>query len=99
MEVYVFEMETKIASLGEELSAICSENEAILSRNEDLASQLVSVSEKLNASKSEMDILHEEVTSLVRLSLPFCSAFLMSSLDFWFCNYPCMDSTCTTLNL
>ncbi|PON38650.1 Kinesin-like protein [Parasponia andersonii] len=64
MEVYAFEMETKIASLEEELSAVCREREETLSINEDLASELESLTEKLNSSSSELNLLQEEVSAL-----------------------------------
>ncbi|KAF4402548.1 hypothetical protein G4B88_012333 [Cannabis sativa] len=64
MEVYAFEMETKISSLKEELSVICAEKEETLSRNEDLTSELEALAEKLNDSNTELNLLQEEVLVL-----------------------------------
>ncbi|XP_062111974.1 kinesin-like protein KIN-7O isoform X3 [Humulus lupulus] len=64
MEVYAFEMETKISSLGGELSAVTAEMEETLSRNEDLTSELEALAEKLNDSTTELNLLQEEVLEL-----------------------------------
>ncbi|EXC19622.1 Centromere-associated protein E [Morus notabilis] len=64
MEVYAFEMETKIASLEDQLLAVCREKEETFSRSEYLASELEVLSEKLNTSNSELNLLQEEVSGL-----------------------------------
>lgn len=65
MEVYAFEMETKIVSLEDELSAVLREREETLSKNDDLTSELEALSEKLNKSNLEVNALQEEVSALV----------------------------------
>ncbi|KAF3451459.1 hypothetical protein FNV43_RR07554 [Rhamnella rubrinervis] len=64
MEVYAFEMETKIVSLEDELSAVIREREETLSKNDDLTSELEALSEKLNISNLEVNALQEEVSAL-----------------------------------
>lgn len=69
MEVYAFEMETKINSLEEELSAVYREKENAMSTNDALASELENLSEKLSTSNLELEALQEELWALVSLSL------------------------------
>ncbi|XP_015900577.4 kinesin-like protein KIN-7O isoform X2 [Ziziphus jujuba] len=64
MEVYAFEMETRIVSLEEELSAAVREKEETLSKNDDLTSVLEDLSEKLNISNLELKTSQEEVAAL-----------------------------------
>ncbi|KAH7511752.1 hypothetical protein FEM48_Zijuj12G0016100 [Ziziphus jujuba var. spinosa] len=64
MEVYAFEMETRIVSLEEELSAAVREKEETLSKNDDLTSELEDLSEKLNISNLELKTSQEEVAAL-----------------------------------
>ncbi|GLT88112.1 hypothetical protein SLE2022_061510 [Rubroshorea leprosula] len=64
LEVLAFEMETKIASLEEELVAACSEKEEAISRNENLMAELELMSEKFNISSSELSILQDQVANL-----------------------------------
>lgn len=70
MEVYAFEMETRIVSLEEELSAAVREKEETLSKNDDLTSELEDLSEKLNISNLELKTSQEEVAALVSFFLP-----------------------------
>lgn len=85
MEVYAFEMETRIVSLEEELSAAIREKEETLSRNDDLTSEVEDLSEKLNISKLEQETLQEEVAALVRFSFPvICTLF-------WFLLFPSLN--------
>ncbi|KAF8403637.1 hypothetical protein HHK36_011741 [Tetracentron sinense] len=64
LEVLAFELETTVASLEEDLIAANIEKEEALCRNEILASELEAMSNKLNMSTSELEILQEEVSSL-----------------------------------
>ncbi|KAL6272660.1 hypothetical protein ACE6H2_023352 [Prunus campanulata] len=64
MEVYAFEMETKMTSLEEELASVYREKEDAVSISEGLASELENLSEKLSSSNLELDALQEELLAL-----------------------------------
>ncbi|XP_034226435.1 kinesin-like protein KIN-7O isoform X2 [Prunus dulcis] len=64
MEVYAFEMETKMTSLEEELAAVYREKEDAVSISEGLASELENLSEKLSTSNLELEALQEELLAL-----------------------------------
>ncbi|KAL5542545.1 hypothetical protein UlMin_010255 [Ulmus minor] len=64
LEVYAFELETKIASLEEQLSTEFREKEEIVARNEDMTSELEGLSEKLNTSSLDLSLLQEEISAL-----------------------------------
>ncbi|VVA40301.1 PREDICTED: kinesin [Prunus dulcis] len=61
MEVYAFEMETKMTSLEEELAAVYREKEDAVSINKGLASELENLPEKLSTSNLELEALQEEL--------------------------------------
>lgn len=82
IEVYAFEMETKIASLEEELSTVSKEKEEALFKNEDLVSKFEDLYEKLNVSNSELDFLREEALNLVSLFLYFIYNLFILLLSF-----------------
>ncbi|XAR54557.1 hypothetical protein NMG60_11029746 [Bertholletia excelsa] len=64
LEVLAFEMETTIASLEDELTAANEEKQMAISRNESLVSEMQVLSDKLDKSCSELNILQEEVSDL-----------------------------------
>ncbi|KAK4281942.1 hypothetical protein QN277_013382 [Acacia crassicarpa] len=66
LEVLVFESETKITSLEQQLSAALKEKEDLISNNEGLASELENLSDRLNISNSELYNLNEEISALRR---------------------------------
>ncbi|XP_057548891.1 kinesin-like protein KIN-7O isoform X2 [Amaranthus tricolor] len=68
LEVLAFEMETTIASLEEELAAANQEKEKLLATNESLSSEIEMLSEKFDASSSDLNALQEELLDL-RLKL------------------------------
>ncbi|KAM7270281.1 hypothetical protein ACFE04_029495 [Oxalis oulophora] len=63
LEVMAFEMETTIGSLEEELAAANQEKEEVTTRNEDLVLELDALSEKFQASNSELLKLQEEIST------------------------------------
>ena len=64
-------METTITSLEEELAAANKDKEEALFRNETLTAELEALSDKLNISNPELEMLQEEVSNLVRFSMIF----------------------------
>ncbi|CAO2831621.1 unnamed protein product [Amaranthus hypochondriacus] len=68
LEVLAFEMETTIASLEEELAVANQEKEKLLATNESLSSEIEMLSEKFDASSSDLNALQEELLDL-RLKL------------------------------
>ncbi|KAH6779630.1 P-loop containing nucleoside triphosphate hydrolases superfamily protein [Perilla frutescens var. hirtella] len=64
LEVLAFEMETKIASLEEQLENANKENDMATSRADSLASDLQALSDKFHLSNSELRTLQEEVSIL-----------------------------------
>lgn len=65
LEVLAFEYETAIASLEEELAAAYREKEEVIFRNEVMASEIEALSEQLDISNKDMNVLQEEVSVLV----------------------------------
>ncbi|KAF7819101.1 kinesin-like protein KIN-7O isoform X2 [Senna tora] len=66
LEVLAFELETRIASLEEELSAALKEKEDLISVNEGLTSEVENLTENLNISNSELCQLKEEISALTQ---------------------------------
>ncbi|KAM4079934.1 hypothetical protein ACJW30_09G152800 [Castanea mollissima] len=64
LEVLLFEYETAIASLGEELDAANREKDEVIFRNEGITSKLEALSEELNTSNKELQVFQEEVSAL-----------------------------------
>ncbi|XP_019429712.1 PREDICTED: kinesin-like protein KIN-7O isoform X2 [Lupinus angustifolius] len=64
LEVFAFELETRITSLEEELAAALKEKEEAISINEGLTSELDDLTEKLNTSTSELYNLKEDISAL-----------------------------------
>ncbi|KAB1222202.1 hypothetical protein CJ030_MR2G023440 [Morella rubra] len=64
LEVLAFEYETAIASLEEELAAAYREKEEVIFRNEVMASEIEALSEQLDISNKDMNVLQEEVSVL-----------------------------------
>uniref|UniRef100_A0A7N2M2K8 Uncharacterized protein n=1 Tax=Quercus lobata TaxID=97700 RepID=A0A7N2M2K8_QUELO len=64
LEVLLFEYETAIASLGEELDAANREKDVVIFRNEGITSKLEALSEELNTSNKELQVFQEEVSAL-----------------------------------
>lgn len=78
LEVLVFEMETQIASLEEELAIAYKDKEEAQIRSEILTAEMEALSDKLNLSNSELKVFEEEVLSLVCLFYEFLN-FLHSN--------------------
>ncbi|XP_077222911.1 P-loop containing nucleoside triphosphate hydrolases superfamily protein isoform X2 [Tasmannia lanceolata] len=66
LEVCVFEMEAKIASLEEDLVAATKEKEEAFVRNEIVASELDTISNKFSAANSELDMFHREAAMMTQ---------------------------------
>lgn len=86
LEVLLFEYETAIASLGEELDAANREKDEVIFRNEGITSKLEALSEELNTSNKELQVFQEEVSALVS----FCiSPYISQVLGIYFSDVDC----------
>lgn len=72
LEVFAFELEAKIASLEEQLSATYNEKEEAIFRNECLLSELETLSEKLQIANIQLTAV-QDVNELVSLYFYFNS--------------------------
>lgn len=70
LEVFAFELETKIASLEEQLKATYNEKEEAIFRNECLLSELETLTEKLRIENIQLTAV-QDVSKLVSLCFHF----------------------------
>lgn len=76
LEVFAFELETKIASLEEQLKATYNEKEEAIFRNECLLSELETLTEKLRIANIQLTTF-QDVAELVSLCFDFNNRMLV----------------------